>query len=1389
MDQLFDSLSEDWISQPRSNESVPDSPSPSFARSTASHQSRASQSRIPRVANSTPLTPSAGASRRSQSVLSGKSLAKRNEPLKEVTASHINASINKKPPEQRSPAKQQEKVGAKPAQKALTSKIPQGTVQRNLESVTASKSNRPLGTPDWKRRLRKDIASGQAQDLFSANGLEGIFKPPVGSPTGSISKKKVSVPTNDFRSSPPPYPPPVTNRKVQSDNVQKPSTSLIRKPSQDCGHRRPSSAAGPHHERSRQTSGGTDELNENISPYYVSRHNTVDGHVDYAPIDLSMSQIRAQINRVRQQQQHLVSSVATESASDGRETRQEPMTETPNSDWQNQSLPDDLSTGTAAFTLNGGFVTMRRGGASNESSFMRRSLSPSSERRVSRTGLRRSLSVGATPKDPTNAAEIPSTPQGFTRIGSYQLNAEGKPSSPLKLFDHHDTFTNNRLLRHLGTFDDESVRGAHTQLVQASKRRGTDVDQHRIRHSCDQSFGGTQLHGHDFDCSALSSELSSVRLPTRNRQDLSSFPRESRSGEVSVSSTTFSAGKAVEFTTQGKRLPYSPHKVPRRKRRRTLLQESSGRPPLTSESSIGVSGSASRLPPQSVVGKKRKDALHGKRSEAADPDVLALRQILRPRTLTQSKSLPQDENRHPRSSTPSMSVNDIKIRDGPAKPLLAGELTNIAVDMVKHIVAADNSRKPSVTTADFHREAQQVMQLLRMQGRPLGGLPEQDSERDQACERSSPVYDRESTRDDFSRPPSREGSKPRGRSDHALINQRVVSQLQRFQEDDEPGLVLSSSLKSLKLTTGTSEERAKVVETRPSNPSDFTEDEAHNVNSIDSKASSDPSTQRSIPTNSSQSSKGKAVIPPDAVAHLLSAEVAGMTFDHANQRWVRSRSPERSRKSGLSPQPDSILTEEDVFARISDLSTEANDGHQPLGHSQGSGRESNKDLRNAISRHDCANDYCPRPGLSTRPHTADGARSETLEASSAPSRFSQWASSGPPPETRATSWGDEAFTGKIGHPISDHQAADQTPDAESEEEVEHEISILDGRESKKAIESKRVGHQQPRVVTVSFSSPLETHHEEIDAGDESATNMSRYPHPCRMASVGNRRRRASFTKRRSSSHGKAYIRSAQDYNDLFPRPMSRLDEREEDSVNGHNSQIYNGDMQVAISTPLAQHRITPSQLTLGGPVSSIGFQLTPLSAFTTHPHDSSLDVEGDYLARRVGKDVARKGSLATQELVKKLQDAQPDEPYWDYLPDLVLQDQKLSTLHMLDEFCCSLVRLDVSNNALSEVNGAPPSVRYLNATNNMISDLAPWAHLRNLQYLDVSGNQLTTLQGFRALVHLRELKADNNRIESLDGIEMLDGLIYFSLCNNLVGKVDFDGFELYADHFHLAKRC
>jgi Leucine-rich repeat (LRR) protein len=197
---------------------------------------------------------------------------------------------------------------------------------------------------------------------------------------------------------------------------------------------------------------------------------------------------------------------------------------------------------------------------------------------------------------------------------------------------------------------------------------------------------------------------------------------------------------------------------------------------------------------------------------------------------------------------------------------------------------------------------------------------------------------------------------------------------------------------------------------------------------------------------------------------------------------------------------------------------------------------------------------------------------------------------------------------------------------------------------------------------------------------------------------------------------------------------------------------------------------------------NVSFHLSPPPDFNLDPVDDAYALEVSYIAQLRG-DISLHGvecsfSLATEELVKKLTDVEPYEPYWEYIRQIDLREKGLITLHMLNDFCPRIEELDVSDNEIGQLSGAPPNIRNLKIANNCLSNLTAWGHLINLQYLDVSGNEMDNLLGFAGLKHLRELKADDNEIKSLDGVHELDGLISLSVRNNRLEMVDFEKSEL-----------
>jgi hypothetical protein len=196
----------------------------------------------------------------------------------------------------------------------------------------------------------------------------------------------------------------------------------------------------------------------------------------------------------------------------------------------------------------------------------------------------------------------------------------------------------------------------------------------------------------------------------------------------------------------------------------------------------------------------------------------------------------------------------------------------------------------------------------------------------------------------------------------------------------------------------------------------------------------------------------------------------------------------------------------------------------------------------------------------------------------------------------------------------------------------------------------------------------------------------------------------------------------------------------------------------------------------------VTFYLSELPEFTLNQIDER-DVQGRVVSKRntvgpVFQGTEDRFASGNHLLVKALQDVEPDEPYWEDVRKVDLHGKGLTSLHLLDVLCDRLEKLDVSHNALSQLNGAPHTTRCLSVRNNMLTGMTAWSHLFNLQYLDISHNQIESMEGLAGLVHLRELRADGNKIQNLDGIWELDGLLTLSLRSNELSEVDFDECEL-----------
>lgn len=1557
MDQWLDSLSEDWISQPRTSHSNSIVQTPP---GNSSREGNVAQSRIPRY---NPRSVSkAGASITTLAEPRASSSADPKVALNESSLSDINSSQRRRrkaPADTSSPIPESKQNSRRQPSLSSLSSVRQGTVQRQPAQHLPPKEEVIVqSTPEWKRRvLQGDIVSGDHCDLFSPIGLEKVFKPPplmartnlergansspvfangnYLSPLPLLKENKAprtgsGRPAKD-QSSCFPYAKTPENSKIKrkvvaSGDLEKPRNSNSGEqaltqanremPRSSSSHRlqrttdgmsrrgsnnpkpiapaaealQPSGTISLHVESGACVNQAASRIEdshsisnqeqdaENISPFHISRQRSGAGHIDYVAVDMSMHQLRTQMEHLGFQQNRHISSTSDNGVDDDTDAQSlegNLLMGDQNRDWTSHSLPEGLSAGTDILGANGGFVNTRRGGYSNEGSFQRHPLSPSS----SPPGGISSLSLLTSPSNsinrgkrtkstspirPSKLSPFPKTPERQRANNSSPQEQTRSAGSPLKLFDKYDTFTNERLVRRMSKFEETNHQGTIEKHRSQSKRdtvritpkvpppkpnKGSNKETPGARQPPSKarvsSFGDGDLDGHDFICEnhpilkdpgeldkddggsvdrgafrfALGSNPSPKFLRSTKRSLSSSsanYFSSNYSGHRQESdaqgSVNMKISRSIEDNEEssrnalGKRISRSPAKNPQPKRRRTIQRSG-----IENESyQVNV---AVKVNP--VVGRKRKDALYDGESRAADPKILAMRHILRPRIASQNSSQGQSlgeaiEVEGHKSQALKSAQSDDKDADRPTQEVVADELANFTFDIVQN--AARGSRQASLTTADFFNEAQQIMSLIRAERLPHNspGIPE---ESEVELDEKGGLFEEESTKDEFSRPPSRAGMTERRKRDPARVDPRVIGLLRQFEDKDDLGIALPPSLTSLHMKQpsehplGTGKSRTSSAESDPPNirildrrPTGETPTRASHAKtrSFGSNTNSDPSTGRSLQAASSSGSRTKMVIAPATISHLLSDQMAGMTFDRERQVWVKHKS---SSNTDVQNDGGSESTDRDLLGEIPDLSIDELDEIQRIKNSAASfkGIRSNSDGTTEIG---CAKprvapdekSHHRRVSQDDRPRTAEGAPLPNKELSSVESKFSRFTSSGPIPETRATSWGEEAQQQKR----STVQGANSTlfsiaDHREHDEEVEHEINILEGRESKSPARSNQ-RHHQPRVVTVAFSSPLvdqiqtpyaskskqESWDDDEDLIDDlddspicsdplpSRSNMKRHP-----AHSGQRPSYRSISRpsRRVSLENRSY----------HARPMSRLDEQDEISFlqcagNGANASL------MVLSTPLnfkssaiGPHLPSTSQR------SGVGFHLSPLADFTIHQTDASHLGRRDRAERRgllPPHEVEGGLALATQNLVKQLTDIEPYEPYWDLIRSIDLHHRGIGSLYMLSEYCPCIEELDVSENCLGQLDGAPPSIRDLKISRNQLSDMTAWAHLQNLQYLDVSNNQIQSLKGFQGLVHLRELIADGNRIESLEGVFDHDGIIRLSLRENNLQSADFEGTDL-----------
>ncbi|WYZ37114.1 hypothetical protein EsH8_II_000620 [Colletotrichum jinshuiense] len=841
--------------------------------------------------------------------------------------------------------------------------------------------------------------------------------------------------------------------------------------------------------------------------------------------------------------------------------------------------------------------------------------------------------------------------------------------------------------------------------------------------------------------------------------------------------------------SEGKRPRTSPSKDPTPKRRRTLHKSDIAYGREERYAILDTVQETHNLM-QSMMGKKRKDARPGSAQQKAHPSVLATRHILRPRTPTPSSRSSLQADEYP--------FDDLVFDEQPQRrsPHRGSQFTLSANDRSPTV---DTDRKPSIRTQDFLDEAGKIMAMIRNGVKAPSGLTSVE-ESDAENEEPSAAFDEDSfedsTREPLSRPPSREG-KPVQRAPQRQEDPEILDYLKKYQELSDMEDVISSSLRSMDQAQDAiraAQEVERQLEERSrtrnntddlqylggdetiSDPPNIRISSNPNRQRVESDGSDDfathssgVSTNRTVHTGSSRGSESRKTIAPQSVSHLIPDQVGSMYLDRQQNIWIKRRGGGsiRPRSAHVVPSEDS---EDDPFASIPDLSVDITKEMQHL--RLVTAQKEAEALEANMSQ-------SPNGSLDT-PRRSSGRGFVTLSPDAAlPKDIASQA------RTEFTKLGSKA----------------------ADEDIEHEIQLDEDRISDSSPSRRR--------MTISFSSPIASIIQDVAAEDIDSLedDEGSFIDPQMELEESKRDKYQSLTKaarrnllqprpRTAPAHGPSRQFSLRGRT-FIPRSVSRIDERDEESViddYAEERQISILGENSALSHVSREHQEqslsfiikTPGKTRMGGlypDASAIishnvgNLSLSPMSEFTLNHHEKSFGFEVSYIVddqRLVTGDGSKKVmSLTVRDLVDRLTEIEPFEPYWEDFTELDMSEKRLSSLHMLDEFCGRLVSLDASSNALGHLDGVPTSVRQLKVTHNILTELTSWDHLANLQYVDISNNDISSLSALRNLVHLRSLRVDNNKLTSLDGLNQHDGLLTLRARNNLIEVADFEGTKLH----------
>ena len=658
----------------------------------------------------------------------------------------------------------------------------------------------------------------------------------------------------------------------------------------------------------------------------------------------------------------------------------------------------------------------------------------------------------------------------------------------------------------------------------------------------------------------------------------------------------------------------------------------------------------------------------------------------------------------------------------------------------------NENRKGSVTTQDFFDEATRIMDFIRAEGRPASAPASPTAVEGEAKHHDEGDYDDDqySEPESFTRPPSREGSSELRPTRTQQPDPRVVSHLRKYAETaDNNGLISSSMRLSGELHRAEASQAAEVMSDPPNmritgskdaRPA-AVPDEASLGGQVNSKGSNASSGKAS-----SGRSDNRQVISLERVQHLIPEQVAGMKYDSVRQTWVRRvDAGAESDEDPLGNIPDLSVDEMAEVMGLQQASPRRAGGGAGIVSGGSAQRAPNIDVR--VER--------GAPGVDPRPTTREGAPQPVAESSSMPSKFSMLASSGPPVETRATSWGDEQVYAASGRYSKQREVKTQTtqrtrlqpvtqetePQTEKqtktrvtevqqtrEEDVEHEILAHEGRGA--PTNATPAARRVRRDMTITFSSPVVSRVIETSATDAADVDWADNALALESSFISPRVAKPTLQQQGQRRHAERRVSIGGRTFKVRQVPSIREHDEDDGDQSVATVKVQKATFDVTVSAPGVHGStcITPARAV----ASNISLHLSPLPEFTFNVGNETALREAHYLTVGVGNAppaaVETPVPQVTSHLVRVLTDVEPFEPYWDQMRRIEMRKRGLTTLHQLGEYCGRLEEVDVSDNEIDHLGGAPAGIRHLRIANNSLTSLTAWGHLSNLQTLDVSGN-------------------------------------------------------------------